>query len=64
MPVAVTLNVAEDPATTATLAGCEVIVGATELAPPELTVSVAALLMMLPAVLLTVTVYRAPLLLL
>jgi hypothetical protein len=53
----VTLNIAADPAATVTLAGCEVIVGATELPPPALTVRVAALLVTAPTLLVTVTVY-------
>src|SRR5260221_551025 len=57
-PVATTVNVAVCPAVTVWLAGCVVIDGATAAA---LTVSVAALLVTLPAELLTTTVNCAPL---
>ena len=56
--MAVTENVAVCPAVTVWLAGCVVIEGATGAA---LTVSVAALLVTLPAELLTTTVNCAPL---
>ena len=52
MPVATTVNVAVCPTVTVWFAGCTVIEGATA---PALTVSVAALLVALPAVLLTTT---------
>ncbi len=58
MPVAATVNAAVCPAVTVWLAGCVVIEGATAAA---LTVRVAALLVMLPALLLTTTVNCAPL---
>ena len=58
MPVAVTENVAVCPAVIVTLDGCVVIEGATG---AGLTVSVAALLVTLPAELLTTTVNCAPL---
>ena len=58
MPVAATENVAVWPAVTVWLAGCVVIDGATE---AVVTVSIAALLVALPAVLLTTTVNCAPL---
>ena len=53
MPVAATLNVTVCPAVTVLLDGCVVIEGATAAA---LTVRVAAVLVALPALLLTVTV--------
>ncbi len=56
--MAVTEKVAVWPALIVWLAGCAVIEGATG---SGLTVSVAALLMMVPAVLLTTTVNCAPL---
>ena len=56
--MAATLKEAVWPAVTCWLAGCVVIEGATGVA---LTVRVAALLVMLPAVLLTTTVNSAPL---
>ena len=56
--MAATLKEAVWPAVTVWLAGCAVIEGATGVA---LTVSVAALLVTLPAVLLTTTVNSAPL---
>ena len=52
MPVAATLNVAVRPAVTVTLAGCEVIDGATSVA---VTVRVAGLLVMLPLLSVTTT---------
>ena len=52
MPVATTVNVAVCPAVTVWFAGCVVIVGATGAA---FTVSVAALLVAVPALLLTTT---------
>ena len=58
MPAATTVNVAVCPTVTVWLAGCVVIEGATAAA---LTVSVAALLVTLPAVLLTTTVNCEPL---
>ena len=58
MPVAATLNVAVWPVVTVWLTGCVVIVGATAAA---LTVSVAAVLVALPAVLVTTTVNVVPL---
>ena len=58
MPVAVTENVAVCPAVIVRLEGCVVIEGATG---AGLTVSVAALLVTLPAELLTTTVNCAPL---
>ncbi len=58
MPVAATVNAAVCPAVTVWLAGCVVIEGATAAA---LTVRVAALLVTLPAELLTITVNCAPL---
>ncbi len=58
MPVAATLKEAVWPVVTVWLAGCVVIEGATRAA---LTVRVAALLVTLPAVLLTTTVNSAPL---
>ena len=58
MPVATTVNVAICPTVTVWFAGCVVIKGATA---PALTVSVAALLVTLPAVLLTTTTNCAPL---
>ena len=58
MPVATTLNVAVCPTVTVWLAGWVVIEGATAVA---LTVSVATLLVTLPAVLLTTTVNCEPL---
>ena len=58
MPVAVTVKVAACPAVTLLLSGCAVMDGATGVA---VTVSVAALLDMLPAASLTVTVNDAPL---
>ena len=57
MPVAATENIAVWPAVTVWLAGCVVIDGGTEAA---LTVSMAALLVTLPAALLTTTVNCAP----
>ncbi len=58
MPVAATENIAVWPAVTVWLAGCVVIDGATE---AVVTVSMAALLVALPAALLTATVNCAPL---
>ena len=58
MPVAATLKVAVWPAVTVWLAGCVVIEGATGAGFTE---SVAALLVALPALLLTTTVNSAPL---
>ena len=58
MPVAVTENVAVCPAVIVRLDGCVVIEGATG---AGLTVSVAALLVTVPAELLTTTVNCAPL---
>lgn len=58
MPEAVTLNVAVCPTVTVWFAGCVVIVGATA---AVLTVNVAALLVALPAVLVTTTVNCDPL---
>ncbi len=58
MPVAATVKVAVWPAVTVWLAGCVVIDGATEAA---LIVSIAALLVALPAALLTTTVSCVPL---
>ena len=58
VPDAVTVKVAVWPALTVWLAGCAVIDGATG---ADVTVSVAALLVTLPAVLLTVTLNDAPL---
>jgi hypothetical protein len=58
VPVAATLKLAVWPVVTVWLAGCVVIVGATA---DVLTVSVAAVLVMLPVVLLTTTVNCAPL---
>jgi len=58
VPVAVTENAAVCPAMTVRLAGCEVMDGATG---ADVTVSVAALLVALPAPLVTTTVNRAPL---
>ena len=55
MPVATTVNVAVWPAVTVWLAGCVVMDGAT------FTVSVAALLVTLPVLFVTVTVNWAPL---
>ena len=55
MPVAATVKAALWPAVTAWLAGCVVMDGAT------FTVSVAALLVTLPALLVTVVVNTAPL---
>ena len=52
MPVATTLNVAVCPAVTVWFPGCVVIVGATG---AGFTVSVAALLVTVPAILLTIT---------
>jgi hypothetical protein len=58
VPVAVTVKVAACPAVTLLLSGCDVMDGATGAA---VTVSVAALLVALPAESLTVTVNDAPL---
>ena len=58
VPVAVTLKVAVCPTATVLLAGWEVIEGAT---PAAVTVSVAALLVTLPKLFVTVTVNFAPL---
>ena len=54
MPAAVTVNVAVCPAMTVLLAGCVVTLGGT------FTVSVAALLVTLPALPVTVTVNKVP----
>src|SRR5260370_603811 len=58
VPVATTVNVAVCPAVTVWFAGCVVIAGATAAA---LTVSVAAVLVTVPALLLTTTVNCSPL---
>ena len=58
MPAAATEKVAVWPEVTVWLAGCVVIDGATA---PAFTVSMAALLVAVPAVLLTTTVNCAPL---
>jgi hypothetical protein len=58
VPVAAAVKVAVCPATTLLLSGCAVMDGATG---TTVTVRVAALLVMLPAALLTVTVNDAPL---
>jgi hypothetical protein len=59
VPVAVTENVADCPAVTVRLAGCTVIEGAT--GAGAFTVSIAVLLVALPAELLTFTLIDAPL---
>ena len=58
MPVAVTEKVAVCPAVTSALTGCVVIDGAT---PAALSDSVAALLVALPALLVTTTINSEPL---
>jgi len=58
VPVAVTEKVAVCPAVTSALTGCVVIDGAT---PTALSVSVAALLVALPALLVTTTLNSEPL---
>jgi hypothetical protein len=58
VPVAATEKDAICPAVTSALTGCVVIDGAT---PAALSVSVAALLVALPALLVTITLNRAPL---
>jgi hypothetical protein len=58
VPVAVTEKDAVCPAVTSALTGCVVIDGAT---PAALSVSVAALLVALPALLVTTTLNREPL---
>jgi hypothetical protein len=58
VPVAVTVNVAVCPAVTVWFAGCVVIAGATG---AGFTVSVAALLVTVPAVFVTTTVNADPL---
>ena len=58
MPAAVTEKVAVCPAVTSALTGCVVIDGAT---PAALSVSVAALLVALPALLVTTTANSEPL---